>query len=34
MAVDPSSTINTFSENLPIKSSIIREMWFQGYEEK
>ena len=33
MAVDPSSTINTFSENLPIKSSIIREMWFQGYEE-
>jgi lipopolysaccharide transport system ATP-binding protein len=30
--VDSSSFMNAFSENLPIKSSIIREMWLKGYE--
>jgi len=30
--VDPTSNMNAFSENMPIKSSIIREMWMKGYE--
>jgi len=30
--VDASSHMNAFSENLPIKSSIIRGMWLKGYE--
>lgn len=32
VSVDPSSFVNAFSENLPIKSSIIRELWVKGYE--
>lgn len=32
ITVDPSSQVNTFSENMPIKSSIIREFWLRGYE--
>lgn len=30
--VDPSGNVNVFSENMPIKSSIIRELWSKGYE--
>jgi hypothetical protein len=32
VSVDPTSNINVFSENLPIKTSIIRELWIKGYE--
>lgn len=32
--VDPSNCVNAFSESLPIKSSIIREMWMKGYEKQ
>lgn len=32
VVVDASSHANVFNENLPIKSSIIREMWGKGYE--
>ena len=29
--IDENSNINTFSENIDIKSSIIREPWLVGY---
>ena len=29
--IDEQSNVNTFSENIAIKSSIIREMWLKGY---
>jgi lipopolysaccharide transport system ATP-binding protein len=29
--IDENSMVNTFSENMDIKSSIIREMWLKGY---
>lgn len=32
MSVDETSQINTFCENMPIKSSIIRELWMKDYE--
>lgn len=32
MVVDPNSFMNVFSENLPIKSSIVRQLWIKNYE--
>ncbi|MBR2486481.1 MAG: ATP-binding cassette domain-containing protein [Paludibacteraceae bacterium] len=31
--IDENSNINTFSENIDIKNSIIREMWLQNYKQ-
>ena len=31
--IDENSNINTFSENIDIKNSIIREIWLQNYEQ-